>query len=113
MGQKRLLSAINGKTTTVEFLPDGNFLIHSYEDVAPLLDNNKMLRNDRVVDKRSEMRHVADIPATVIHKWLQEGIDVWSGEHQKEVAQKLNDPDWRYLRTGGGHIGAVGDGTYR
>ena len=58
-------------------------------------------------------RHVATIPNAILAKWLlEDGIDVWSGEHQDGLARKLNDPDNAYLRTGGGHIG-VSNGVAR
>lgn len=49
--------------------------------------------------------HVASIPNGVIHKWLVEkGVDVMNKDHWPKVKQLLNDPEWRYLRTGTGRI---------
>jgi hypothetical protein len=112
----RLLSASGGRRTSVKFEPDGTFLIKTEQEVDDILDHNRILRNHD--DKgwtspAKDMRRVASIPMNVVYQWLQEGIDVFSGEQQDEVAKRLNDPDWAYLRTAPGHLGPVGDGTYR
>jgi hypothetical protein len=72
------------------------------QDVEPVLDVNKDEYNnyDKHLDRGNEMRHVARIPASVQLKWLlEDGIDIHNKDHMGAVLRKLNDPDWRYLRT--------------
>lgn len=47
------------------------------------------------------MHHVAEIPDGIVVKWLAEGIDVLSTDPdmKKRVRRKLDDPDYRYLKS--------------
>lgn len=76
----------------------------SYEqDVEPLIEQNKRLYNDagHFRGENNDFWHVATIPAGVQMKWLvEEGIDVWKPDDWPAVKRKLNDPEYRYLRTG-------------
>lgn len=104
-----------GVQTDVLFDSDGKVIFRTQQETQPFLDTNKELRNcgdgGWMADK--DMRRVASIPNAIIAQWLTEGIDIWSGDHQAEVARKLNDPDNFYLRTAPGRLGPVGDGSYR
>lgn len=109
----RPLTAHGGTVTDVKFDNDGRVIIRSRQEVAPILDDNKLLRNHANPRREGGIgRHVATVPNNIIHKWLQEGIDIWSGDCQDGIARKLNDPDWAYLRVGGGRIG-VSNGVAR
>ncbi len=81
--------------------------LETVQDVEPILERNKRLANDtdraRTGVKESWL-HAASIPNAVIMQWRQEGIDVFNPEHWQAVRRKLNDPEWRYLRTGGGRV---------
>jgi len=105
----------DGRATDVLFDHNGQVIFRTLQEVQPILDVNKDKRNlsDRGWCAGGDMRRVASIPNVVIAQWLQEGIDVWSGDQQDAVARKLNDPDYFYLRTAPGHLGPVGDGSYR
>lgn len=49
--------------------------------------------------------HVASIPNSVIVKWKKElGVDIFNKDHTKAIKRLLNDPEWRYLRTGTGRV---------
>lgn len=78
-----------------------SFTIESVQDVEPILDHNAYLRSQP--QKSDWGRHVASIPNIIIAKWLiDEGADVMrmSGdEFGVFIRRKLNDPDWRHLRT--------------
>src|SRR3546814_5077033 len=75
------------------------------QDLEPLLDRNKAAANDRGKAITSEYANpVATIPPVVALMWLQqEGWWVFDAQKcpdvQKKLRQKLNDPDWRHLRT--------------
>lgn len=81
--------------------------IESVQDVVPHLEVNKKLYNHDDYKRhgyKSEMVHIAQIPLIVIEKWLREGIDVYNKDHWPKVRQKLNDPEYMYLRTTSGRL---------
>jgi hypothetical protein len=81
-------------------------LISREQDVKLLLDVNKKLQNDADYSKdgiKREWWHYASIPPIIIEKWRNEfGIDVFNKDHEKAVFRKLNDPEYRYLKTTSG-----------
>ena len=89
--------------------------IISSQDVGAVLENNRAQfnENDGYTADRS-MRRVAYIPDIIIQKWWnEEGLDVWDPAHSQRLMRKLNDPDWLYLRTAAGRLGATQDGGFR
>ncbi len=57
------------------------------------------------------MKHIASIPNNIYYRWMiEDGMDArtvmrMKGRETKEwLRRRLNDPDWRHLRTG---LGAV------
>ncbi len=82
-------------------------IIESVQDATPVLERNKVLANadDGGWSPSRELRRAASIPAIVILKWRsEEGIDVFDRNHWPAVKRKLNDPDWRWLRTAPGRL---------
>ena len=71
------------------------------QDVEPILERNKQLQSEP--QKSDWGRHIGTIPNVILVKWLyEEGANVWrmsSHEFGTFLRRKLNDPDWRYLRT--------------
>jgi len=71
------------------------------QDVAPILEANKALAADPAHSDFGRL--IADIPCVVVEKWLhQEGVNVLglpAHEFDRFIRRKLDDPDWRYLRT--------------
>lgn len=97
-----------GLTTWFHHDPEtGKNHFRKVQDVTPLLDQNKAEFNDAPgkFDKKGDFRKVASIPAVVIAKWMEEGINVYNPDHAEAVIRKLNDPEWQYLRTAPGTIG--------
>lgn len=79
------------------------------QEVAPILENNQAMasHNDGYSPSR-EMRRVASIPMTLLYKWMaEEGWDPFSQDPdcQRKLAQKLDDPEYHYLRTAPGRVG--------
>ena len=78
-------------------------VVHSIQDVEPILERNKMLRS---IEQRSDWgRHIASIPNVILVRWLNEeyargnmGLRIFSKEFDALVAKKLNDPNWKFLR---------------
>jgi hypothetical protein len=84
-----------------EDTPDG-FLLRYEQDVEPILDSNRQKQNAgrEYYASAGDYWKVASIPITVQYKWLiEDGIDVTNEDHWPRVQRKLNDPDWRYLKT--------------
>ena len=79
-------------------------VIHSVQDVEPLLDLNKREQTGDsmygVGGGELGMRKVASIPLIIIEKWKAElGVDVMNKDHMPKVKQLLNDPEYAFLRT--------------
>jgi hypothetical protein len=85
---------------------DGRELtINRVQDVEPILENNKRLRNE-AQDRKSSFRHIASIPNVLLEKWLNEellrgnrSIRWGSAEFDGLIKRKLRDPEYAYLRT--------------
>jgi hypothetical protein len=117
MADWRPLLRHNGRPDTdVLFDSDGKVIFRTQQETQPVLDHAKVLRDDtsdRGWCMGGDFRRVASVPAVVLVEWMNEGIDVFSGDQQDAIARKLNDPDYFYLRTAPGRLGPVGNGAYR
>jgi len=72
----------------------------------PVIERNKAMatHNDGYTQDRS-MRRVASIPPIIFLKWLSEdGVNIYKPENAKWLCDRLNDPDWAYLRTAPGRL---------
>jgi len=75
------------------------------QDVEPILEHNKQLRS--MPQKSDWARHIASIPNVIWEKWMNESQEPWWLLKAKDrriledkiLNEKLNDPDWKYLRT--------------
>jgi hypothetical protein len=53
-----------------------------------------------------EWRRAATIPNILLEKWhKEEGIRWWDSEDTPKLMEKLDDPEWSFLRTAPGHLG--------
>lgn len=85
-------------------LEGGDLLVNRVQDVEPILERNKKLQNER---QRSDWgRHVGSIPCVILERWLNEELErgnttikLFGPEMDALVKRKLQDPDWRWLRT--------------
>jgi hypothetical protein len=82
----------------------GTVIASATQDVEPILERNRRLRGE--AQKRDWGRHVATIPNVILLKWLNEAhtrgntaLRMFTAEFDALVAHKLEDPDWKYLRT--------------
>ena len=85
------------------FLDGRDLVAHSYQDVEDIIEENKRWQTER---QRGDFRKVASIPLNIINTWLNEewargNVDLKMGGREFDllVQRKLNDPDWRWLRT--------------
>lgn len=95
---------LTGITTWFEYHADSDTSVVGREqDVEPILEMNKALAlSDNYTRKgfRENWWHYATIPNVLIEKWkIEEGIDVFNKDHARRVYQKLNAPEYRYLKT--------------
>lgn len=74
-------------------------IVESIQDVEPILNRNRELQKDKSLTRGKEMWHVASIPNIVIEQWMKEGINLFRKEDWSKVKAKLNDPNYKYLRT--------------
>lgn len=97
---KRNLSNNGVVTTDFHYHADDTFTINSYQDVEPVLDQNKRLQNlnDGYSPSR-EFRRLASIPLVVWQQWQKEGMPRFGYERKAWIRKKLADPDWQWLRT--------------
>jgi hypothetical protein len=110
MGRRyKLLKSSAGVDWIWQDMDDGGAQVVASQEVAPMLERNQAMatHNDGYTPSR-ELRRVASIPASVRLKWLiEEGWDCFSQDPdcQKKLAQRLDDPEWQYLRTAPGRVG--------
>lgn len=96
---------MTGITTSVDYnsVTDTTAVIHEFDDLSAVLDQNKALANDTEYTKKGIKNgfwHYAFLPNAIIHKWMiEDGINVYRKEDEKKVFQKLNSPEYRYLKT--------------
>ena len=79
--------------------------ISATQDVNAILERNKARQNDGPnMTRDKSLKHIASIPNIFVMKWIQEdGINFLrlpKHEARKYLKRKLNDPDYRHLRTG-------------
>lgn len=94
-------------TKTEYHKEDGKLVINEVQDVEPVLEANKRAQANRCDYRphaKGEMHKVASVPLVIVQKWLNEGIDVFNKDHWPKVKAKLNDPEYRFLRTTPGRI---------
>ena len=70
-----------------------------FQDIEPILDDNKILLNDVNTGKMKPVHHVARIPLIIIEKWKNEGVIDWFHSTDAERRKVLNDPANAFLRT--------------
>ena len=82
---------------------DEKLIVESTQDIAPILKQNKVERNEFDIQRNSELKYkeswtkVATIPNIVIDRLMKDGI--WGDK--KAMKKWLNDPDQKAFRTGG------------
>ena len=108
-----LVSTPGGITHTWQDNGDGTYTIHSEQDCSAALDLNKAManHNDGYTPSR-DMRRAAHIPDIVLLLWRQElggghgpASDPLHPSNRKWLLRRLDDPDWRFLRTAPGRLG--------
>ena len=82
---------------------DQKLTIRNRHDVTDVIEGNKQQQNASLDSRYGNqmMHHVADIPMAVVMQWKKEGLDIFRNdpETKRRLRRKLNDPDYRYLKT--------------
>lgn len=91
---------------------DDTVTLRRIVDVEPILEANQALYNQ--YDERSrwgDWNHVATIPNHILDSWIREGIMSkrengrgWTFRDNKEALRRLDDNDWKKLRTRPGSL---------
>jgi hypothetical protein len=74
------------------------YIFNKKMDVEPTIRSNIDKQNHGHTPKEALYREMAEIPAVIIHRWLNEGFNIFRCS-DRELRAKLNDPDWKYLKT--------------
>jgi hypothetical protein len=86
---------------TYEDMNDGHLQVHYRQDVEPVLEYTKKIRNDGLADLgiKRDMWHYAHVPPVVILKWrFEHGVDIFNKDHMPKVLQLLNT-EYKALKT--------------
>jgi len=78
---------------------DGTFHVTKKQDVQPTLDYTKYLR-EQPVDRKNEVRHVAEIPPVLAAKLIRDGI---LGD-SKAILKWLDMPENKCFKTVEGRL---------
>jgi hypothetical protein len=102
-----MIDTESGIKTAIE-ARNGALTVYREQDVAPILDHNKRMQADGAGGWRRtakwSRRQVAEIPNIVIEQWLKEGFNFFRCT-DNELRQKLDEPNWAYLKTIPGKLG--------
>ena len=77
--------------------------IESVQDITPIIELNKRLHNTDYQRKgiKEEWMHAAIIPVVIQERWLRKfGVDIFDPDHWPAFKRLLNDPEYKYLKTG-------------
>ena len=88
---------------------EDGFAIQHRQDVEPILNANAEQRNSGIRPKN--FQRIASIPSVVWMQWMQDSglpaaywLQMPKGEMKHFVEMKLNDPDWKWLKTIDGRV---------
>lgn len=102
----RLPGDVTEKMDVVEHAGEKKLVIKRSQDVEPFIEESKRALAEHTHSRPfrnpgSKWYKVAHIPNIVIEQWLKEGLNIHDPDPaaQRKLKQKLNSPEWRYLRT--------------
>lgn len=102
-----LISRHGGFTEWLHTQDGETFTIERVADCDPVLEANKLWQthNPDGMGATREWKHIAEIPAIIVHRWIQDyGVDPTDGHHNDLLKRLLNDPEWRWLRASEGRF---------
>ena len=103
---EKIVTKNEQKTTKLKYQDDKTYIV-TEQKVDHILDDNKKKSNEYekgklIGDTQKHQQHIANIPVTLYYELLKR---FGHPKHNAKAWKKyLNDPDNRYLRTGGGQL---------
>lgn len=96
---------VTGVTTWFHADDNGDVHLEYVQDVEDILDWNVKQQNE--VDAKGQIKEgwwkYGSIPMSLVMKWqIEDGIDVFDPDHMPRVLAKLNNPDFKKLKTTSG-----------
>lgn len=91
----------------IHFNDNNDIIVQRTQDVNPILERNRILRELNDGRPCKEVQHVGRIPFAVVESWRNKyGVNVLkpSGEDAKIICWLLNKPENAYLRTWSGKL---------
>ena len=82
-----------GTWYSIEDDSSGDLIIKTIQDVDPVVDYTKRVRNEGTTDKaikRDGIWHYATLPAAVWLKMKEEGIDIFDKNDEKRMLKYIN-----------------------
>lgn len=110
MSLRHLYTSASGVARYGEGDGAGGIRVISTQDVQSVLDRNVQLQNlNDGYNKARDMKREASIPMLLLYAWADEWgfdhADIWTSEDFKaRMMARLNDPEWRKLRTSEGRV---------
>jgi hypothetical protein len=89
------------------FHSDGNggFAVQTVQNVAPIIAENKQIKQIQSESWKGDMHHVARIPQALADAWWRElGDNPFHKRNRKWLIAKLNSRDFSGLRTKDGRL---------
>jgi hypothetical protein len=98
------LDPLTGEATYFIDNHDGTFTISNQQSgIENILEANKREANSENIWKKGIKKgwaHYATIPNVLVAKWSHEvGGDILSKKFEKELFKRINNPDYKYLKT--------------
>lgn len=88
-------------------LIDGDLTVRRVQDVEDIIERNKALQTESQT-WAGTFRHIGTIPNVILERWINESgtnvLSMGNEEFGQFVKRKLNDPDWRWLKTTSGRV---------
>lgn len=81
-----------------------------HDEINKYLEANKEAQNAvpqkqyKSLLRKKNIWKAASIPLVVVEQWKKEGIDIFNDNDWPKIKAKLNDPDFKWLRTSPGKI---------
>lgn len=76
--------------------------IETIQDVESIIKENKRQFNDtpEFGKHKGDLHRVASVPVVLMQKWAKEwGLNMYGEDFKVKLIQRLNDPDYKYLKT--------------
>lgn len=98
----------NGIVTEYYAQMDGNIYIRKLQDVSSILEENKRQQNsfsDWKSGRFNSAVKIGSIPPHLAEQWAKEwGVQLFSREFNQLVKKRLNERDYKYLKTVPGKV---------